>query len=90
MTGLLDRLNAALAGRYSVQSEIGQGGMATVFLAEDLKHRRKVAIKVLKPEIATEVATERFLREIKIVAGLRTRTFFRSTTRARPMACCTA
>ena len=70
MPNVLERLNDALAGRYSVESEIGRGGMATVFLAEDLKHHRKVAIKVLKPEIATEVATERFLREIEIVAGL--------------------
>ena len=70
MPTLLDRLNEALAGRYSVESEIGRGGMATVFLAEDLRHHRRVAIKVLHPELASAVGTERFLNEVEIVAGL--------------------
>jgi serine/threonine protein kinase/Tfp pilus assembly protein PilF len=70
MPDLLERLKSALADRYAVESEIGRGGMATVFLAEDLKHHRKVAIKVLHPDIGSDVATERFFREIEIVAGL--------------------
>ncbi len=52
-----DRLSAALAGRYRIERERGAGGMATVYLAEDLKHDRKVAIKVLKPELAAVLAT---------------------------------
>jgi TolB-like protein/tRNA A-37 threonylcarbamoyl transferase component Bud32/Tfp pilus assembly protein PilF len=70
LTGLLARLQAALADRYSVDRAVGRGGMATVFLAEDLKHRRSVAIKVLHPELATSLGVERFLREIGIAAGL--------------------
>jgi len=70
MIDLLERLKSALAERYAVESEIGRGGMATVFLAEDLKHQRKVAIKVLHPELAAAVGTDRFLREIETVAGL--------------------
>ena len=70
MIDLLERLKSALADRYAVESEIGRGGMATVFLAEDLKHHRQVAIKVLHPDISSDVATERFFREIEIVAGL--------------------
>jgi eukaryotic-like serine/threonine-protein kinase len=66
----LDRLTSALAGRYSLERELGSGGMATVYLAEDLKHRRKVAIKVLRPEVAALLGRERFLREIEIAAGL--------------------
>ena len=65
-----DRLTALLDGRYKVERELGQGGMATVYLAEDLKHRRKVAIKVLKPDIAQAIAHDRFLREIEIAAHL--------------------
>jgi serine/threonine-protein kinase len=65
-----DLLKAALADRYRIERELGKGGMATVYLAEDLKHPRKVAVKVLKPELAQAVGHERFLREIEIVAGL--------------------
>lgn len=64
------QLESALAGSYLLQQLVGAGGMATVYLAEDLKHRRRVAIKVLKPELATALGPERFLREIQIVAGL--------------------
>jgi eukaryotic-like serine/threonine-protein kinase len=64
-------LSAALADRYRIERELGQGGMATVYLAEDLKHRRKVAIKVLKPDLAAAVGAERFLREIETTANLR-------------------
>jgi len=71
MTSLqLDRLSSALAGRYAIERELGRGGMATVYLADDLKHRRKVAIKVLRPELSAVLGPERFDREIQIVAGL--------------------
>jgi serine/threonine-protein kinase len=71
MTSLqLDRLSSALAGRYAIERELGRGGMATVYLADDLKHRRKVAIKVLRPELTEVLGPERFDREIQIVAGL--------------------
>ena len=70
MADLQERLRAALRDRYAVESEIGRGGMATVYLAEDLRHHRKVAIKVLHPELASSVGAERFLREIEIAAGL--------------------
>ena len=70
MTEPLSRLQDALGSRYRIEREIGQGGMATVFLAEDLKHDRKVAIKVLRPELAAIIGAERFLREIKTIATL--------------------
>ncbi len=70
MPHLLERLKQALADSYAVESEIGRGGMAVVFLAEDLKHHRQVAIKVLHPELGAAVGAERFLQEIKTVAGL--------------------
>jgi len=63
-------LRDALADRYALDREVGRGGMATVFLAQDLKHRRKVAVKVLHPEIAAAIGTDRFLREIEIAAQL--------------------
>ncbi|MDH3208709.1 MAG: protein kinase, partial [Gemmatimonadota bacterium] len=66
----VERLNAALEGRYRIERELGQGGMATVYLADDLKHERKVALKVLKPELAAVVGAERFLAEIKTTANL--------------------
>ncbi len=67
---MIERLNAALADRYHVERELGEGGMATVFLAEDLRHHRKVAVKVLKPELAAVVGAERFLSEIETTARL--------------------
>jgi serine/threonine-protein kinase len=70
MSDPTSRLNAALEGRYRIDREIGEGGMATVYLAEDLKHERKVALKVLKPELAAVVGAERFLAEIKTTANL--------------------
>ncbi|HSE67715.1 MAG TPA: protein kinase, partial [Gemmatimonadales bacterium] len=70
MTTTTDRLAAALADRYRIERELGQGGMATVYLAEDLKHRRKVAIKVLRPELAAVIGAERFVREIQTIAAL--------------------
>jgi serine/threonine-protein kinase len=67
----LDRLRTALAGRYAIDSEVGAGGMARVYIGEDLRHRRKVAIKVLRPELTAALGAERFLREIDTSAGLR-------------------
>ena len=64
------RLATALADRYRLERELGQGGMATVYLAEDLKHERKVAIKVLHPELSAIIGGERFLAEIKVTANL--------------------
>jgi eukaryotic-like serine/threonine-protein kinase len=66
----LDRLGTALAGRYAIVRELGRGGMATVYLADDLKHRRKVAIKVLHPELGSLLGPDRFIREIQIAASL--------------------
>ena len=63
-------IHAALADRYAIERELGRGGMASVFLARDLKHSRRVAIKVLHPELAASLGAERFLREIEIAAGL--------------------
>ena len=70
MSHVLDRLQQALAGRYRIERELGRGGMATVFLAEDLKHHRRVAVKVLDPEVAAAIGSERFVREIETVARL--------------------
>jgi serine/threonine-protein kinase len=70
MENVAQRLARALEERYTLEGELGRGGMATVFLATDLKHRRKVALKVLHPHLAASVGPERFLREIEIVAGL--------------------
>ncbi|HEV8151137.1 MAG TPA: serine/threonine-protein kinase, partial [Gemmatimonadales bacterium] len=64
------RLTAALAGRYAIERELGQGGMATVYLARDLRHDRSVALKVLRPELAAVIGAERFLQEIRVTAGL--------------------
>jgi serine/threonine-protein kinase len=63
-------LNAALENRYRIEGKLGEGGMATVYLADDLKHERKVALKVLKPELAAVVGADRFLTEIKTTANL--------------------
>src|SRR2546425_221777 len=68
MPDLKQRLDTALAGRYTVEREVGRGGMATVYLAQDQKHRRRVAVKILHPHIAAHVGTDRFLREIEIAA----------------------
>ena len=66
-----ERLSGALADRYRIERELGAGGMATVYLAVDLKHHRKVAIKVLRAELAEALGAERFLREIETTANLR-------------------
>ena len=70
MSDHVERLTSALADRYTIEREIGRGGMATVYLAEDLKHHRMVAVKVLRPELAAALGSERFLREIEITAKL--------------------
>ncbi len=70
VTDTLERLKTALADRYAIEREIGAGGMATVYLAEDLRHGRKVAVKVLRPDLAATLGPERFLREIEIAARL--------------------
>ncbi|HSG09926.1 MAG TPA: serine/threonine-protein kinase, partial [Longimicrobiales bacterium] len=70
MSDTITRLNEALRGRYLIERQLGEGGMATVYLADDLKHERKVALKVLKPELAAVVGAERFLAEIKTTANL--------------------
>jgi serine/threonine protein kinase len=70
MTDPVARLSRALEGRYRFEREIGAGGMATVYLARDVRYDRDVAVKVLKPDIAAAVGTERFLREIRITAQL--------------------
>ena len=70
MSENITRLSSALAGRYHIEREIGSGGMATVYLARDLKHDRDVALKVLRPELAAMLGTNRFLNEIRISARL--------------------
>src|SRR6266550_250821 len=70
LTDPLARLQAALAGRYTIERELGRGGMATVYLAQDRKHHRQVAIKVLEPDLAAALGPERFLREIYTAARL--------------------
>ena len=67
---ILEELREALREHYAVESEVGRGGMATVFLAEDLKHGRRVAIKVLSPELSSSIDSDRFKREIQIAARL--------------------
>jgi serine/threonine-protein kinase len=70
MTEQVSRLGAALSDRYLIERELGAGGMATVYLAQDLRHDRRVAIKVLRPELAAVIGAERFVREIKTIAAL--------------------
>ena len=70
MNAIQERLHKGLAGRYTLDRELGHGGMAVVFLARDLRHDRSVALKVLRPEVSAEIGAERFLREIKLAAGL--------------------
>src|SRR6266850_5487166 len=70
MGDALDRLTTTLADRYAIEHELGRGGNAVVYLGHDIKHDRKVALKVLLPELALAVRAERFLREIQIAARL--------------------
>ena len=66
----LDELNSAMAGRYLLEQEVGSGGMATVFLAHDPRHNRKVAVKIMHPDLATLFGPKRFLQEIETTASL--------------------
>src|SRR5215212_216369 len=66
----LGSLTTALADRYRIERELGRGGMATVYLAEDVRHRRRVALKVLHPELSAVLGPERFLKEIELTASL--------------------
>jgi serine/threonine-protein kinase len=70
LTKFAERLQNGLRGQYTIERELGEGGMAVVFLAKDERHDRNVALKVLRPELASEIGAERFLREIRIAAGL--------------------
>ncbi len=70
MSDYFEQLRTALIDRYVIEREIGSGGMATVYLAEDLKHDRQVAVEVLNPELSSLVGSTRFLREIEIAARL--------------------
>jgi len=65
-----EQLNTALAGRYTIERRIGEGGMAVVYLARDLKHQRRVALKVLKPDLNAVLGNDRFLSEIQLTANL--------------------
>jgi serine/threonine-protein kinase len=67
---MIDKVTAALASQYKILRELGSGGMATVYLAEDIKHRRRVAVKVLRPDLAASLGRERFFREIEVAARL--------------------
>lgn len=67
---MIQQLNDALEGRYRVEREVGEGGMATVYVAEDVRHGRRVAVKVLRPELTAVVGAERFLAEIRTTAAL--------------------
>jgi len=70
MDELLNRLQSSMAGRYAIEREVGRGGMATVYLAQDVRHHRPVAVKVLHPHLALSLGPDRFLREIQIAARL--------------------
>src|SRR3989442_6024473 len=70
MADLSERVRTSLAGHYAIERELGRGGMATVYLAQDIKHHRRVAVKVLHPELAAVLGPDRFLREIQIAAQL--------------------
>ncbi len=71
MTDDVQTLTAALADRYRIERHLGEGGMATVYLADDLKHDRQVAVKALRPELAAMLGAERFVQEITTTANLR-------------------
>ncbi|MEO9036323.1 MAG: protein kinase [Gemmatimonadaceae bacterium] len=85
-----DQLSAALADRYRIDRELGAGGMATVYLAHDLKHDRDVAIKVLKPDLSQTLGAERFLREIQLAAKLSHPHILRCSIRVKRAACCSS
>jgi serine/threonine protein kinase len=84
MSEAAGRLAASLAGRHRIERELGAGGMATVYLAQDLKHGRKVAVKVLREEFSTSLGKERFLREIKGAGGWAARWPMTRSARSAP------
>jgi serine/threonine-protein kinase len=86
MDDSLEHLNSALADRYQIERELGHGGMATVYLAHDVKHRRHVALKVLRPELARAIGAARFLRESKSLPAWPIPTSYRCWTPAKPTA----
>ena len=73
MTEITSRLSTALADRYRIERRLGEGGVATVYLAQDLNHERKVSVKVLRPEVAAVLGAERFVQEITTTASLQQR-----------------
>ncbi len=83
MPDTFERLKAALTDRYRIERELGSGGMATVYLAEDLKHERKVAVKVLRPELAAVLGAERFVQESTPPRTSSTRTPWQRTKEAK-------
>jgi eukaryotic-like serine/threonine-protein kinase len=87
LSDLSQHLQDVIAGRYRIERALGLGGMATVFLAEDLQHHRQAAIKGLSPEVFAAVGSKRFLRAIETVPGSPLRTFCLCTTRGLRMAC---
>ena len=84
MSELVTRLSGSIANRYTIQREIGRGGMATVYLANDVRHYRPVAIKVLHPHLALTLGPTGFSAKFKSPLACSTRTSWRSTTRVRP------
>ena len=86
MTDSTARLQAALAARFRIERELGRGGMATIYLAYDLRQERPVAIKVIHDQLAATIGADRFLREIKLTAQLRHPTSFRYSIPMRPAA----
>ncbi len=86
----LDSVRQALSGRYQLEREIGRGGMATVYLAQDLKHPRQVALKVLRPEVGGALGSDRFLKEIELVSGSSTPISSPCSTPVPPATCCTS
>jgi len=83
LTDLRDQIESGLRGSYTIERELGRGGMATVFLAQDLKHKRPVALKVLLLELTASVGAARFNREIKLRPGSIIPTSSRCSTRAK-------
>jgi len=86
MVDLLSRIQGALGDRYHIERELGRGGMATIYLAYDLRQERPVAIKVIHDQLAATIGADRFLREIKLTAQLRHPTSFRYSIPMRPAA----
>ena len=89
MTDLIDRLKTALSSRYRIERELGAGGMATVYLAQDLKHDRRVAVKVLRSELATALGPHDFFRKSRSRPASTIPTSYHSSIRGKPTDSCT-